>query len=144
MKKDLFNSATIKKMLKTPRARWMRDPLDVIPLWLADTDFGTPPEIKQALHDAVDKENLFYNFLDRTAETAMAEKIKRVNKVEATKDDIIITPGVITGIWMALRHATNANDEVIITNPMYDPFEHLTKNIFNVKPVHWDLHVEDG
>jgi aminotransferase/cystathionine beta-lyase len=47
-------------------------------------------------------------------------------------------------MWMALRHATKTGDEVIITNPMYDPFEHLTKNIFNVKPVHWNLDMEDG
>ena len=144
MNKDLFNSATIEEMLKTPRVRWMRDPPDVIPLWLADTDFGVPPEIKQALHDAVDKENLFYNFADRSAEEAMAEKIMRVNKVDAKADDIITTPGVITGMWMALRHATKNGDEVIINNPMYDPFEHLTKNIFNIKPVHWNLYTEDG
>lgn len=144
MNEDLFNTATMTNMLKKPRVRWMRDPPDVIPLWIADTDFGVPSEIKQALHDTVDNENLFYNFDDRSAEQAMAEKIKRVNNVDATPEDIIVTPGVITGIWMALRHATNTGDNVIITNPMYDPFEHLSKNIFGVKPVHWNLDMEDG
>jgi bifunctional pyridoxal-dependent enzyme with beta-cystathionase and maltose regulon repressor activities len=141
---ELFNSATIEMMLKTPRARWTRDPPDVIPLWLADTDFGVPEEIKAAVIAAVDQENTFYNFFDRTAEEAMAEKVTRVNHVEAAAEDILVTPGVIPGMWMALKHALGPGDNAVITNPMYDPFKHMTTNICGFETVEWGLDVEDG
>jgi bifunctional pyridoxal-dependent enzyme with beta-cystathionase and maltose regulon repressor activities len=141
---DLFNSATIENMANKPRARWTRDPPGVIPLWLADTDFGVPEEIKAAVIAAVENENTFYNFYDKTAEEAMAAKVTRLNNVEATAEDILVTPGVMPGMWMALKHACTPGDNAVITNPMYDPFKHMTTNICGFETVEWGLDVEEG
>ncbi|HUS79216.1 MAG TPA: pyridoxal phosphate-dependent aminotransferase [Patescibacteria group bacterium] len=142
MYQDIFNSATIEGMVAAPGSKWHRDPPDVIPLWLAEPDFPVAMEIKKALLNAVQDEDLFYNG-DIPARTAMSEKINRVNGLNTTIEDIMITQGVTPGMWVALRHATNEGDDVVVTNPMYGPFFNAV-NVTNCKQLHWNLSYEEG
>jgi aspartate/methionine/tyrosine aminotransferase len=128
---------TIKSKLETPGAKWHRDPPDVIPLWLADPDFPLVTPIKDALMNAVEVENVYYNS-DLQTRTAMAEKLNRVNGLQVTAENVIISPGVIAGVSLAFNHACRGGDEVIITNPMYFPFKMITEGTQN-HPVTWDL-----
>ena len=54
-----FNSATVEGMANSLNRKWQVYPKDVIPLWLASPDFRIAPEIKEALHQAVDAEDLY-------------------------------------------------------------------------------------
>ncbi|KON29680.1 hypothetical protein AC482_05880 [miscellaneous Crenarchaeota group-15 archaeon DG-45] len=139
---EIFNSATIEGMVAAPGAKWHRDPPDVIPLWLADPDFPVASEIKRALLNAVHDEDLFYNS-DRGAREAMAAKIARRNGLEATADDVMITQGVIPGMWLAIRYACGAGDEVVVNDPMYFPF-FTAVDATRTKPVYWPLEREEG
>ncbi|UCH57308.1 MAG: pyridoxal phosphate-dependent aminotransferase [Candidatus Bathyarchaeota archaeon] len=139
---DFFNLATIEGMLGAPGLKWHEYPPDVIPLWLADPDFPVAMEIKKALINAVHDEDLFYSN-DLPTREAMAEKITRRNRIEATADDILITQGVIPPMWLAVRHACKAEDEVIVTDPMYHHFLSAQK-VAGSKPVAWNLRLEEG
>jgi len=139
---DFFNSATVEGMLEAPGSKWHRDPPDVIPLWLADMDFPVAMEIKKALINAVQDEDLFYN-TDDAARAAMAEKITRRNGIEATADDLFITQGINPAMWLAVRHACRTGDEVVVTNPIYFPF-YVATEVTDTKPVEWGLDMEDG
>ncbi len=139
---EIFNSATIEGMLAAPGEKWHRDPPDIIPLYLADPDFPVASAIKRALLNAVHDEDLFYNYDDETRE-AMAAKIVRRNGLEATVDDIMITQGVIPGMWLAIRYACRAGDEVIVNDPMYFPFFEAIETT-ETKPLHWPLEMEEG
>lgn len=142
IREEFFNSATIEGMVAAPGIKWHRDPPDVIPLWLADPDFPVAPEIKRALLNAVQDEDLFYGS-DLKAREAMAAKIARRNGLEATADDIMITQGVIPGMWLAIRYACKPGDEVVVTDPMYYPFVRATE-VTTTRPVYWPLEVEEG
>jgi len=139
---ELFNSATIEGMLAAPGIKWHRDPPDVIPLWLAEADFPVAPEIKRALMNAVHDEDLFYNS-DEAACEAMAEKIVKRNGLEATAEDIMITQGVLPAMWLAVRYACKAGDEVVVNDPMYYPFVRAIE-VTDTKPVYWPLEMEEG
>jgi len=139
---DQFNSATIEGLLEAPGKKWHTYPPDVIPLWIADPDFPVAMEIKKALLNAVHDEDLFYNFDEPTME-AMAEKITRVNGLEASADDVLITQGVIPAMWLAVRHACGEGDEVIVTDPMYFHF-YTAQEVTGTKPVRWNLDMEEG
>ncbi len=139
---DQFNSATIEGMLEAPGKKWHTYPPDVIPLWIADPDFPVAMEIKKALLNAVHDEDLFYNFDEPTME-AMAEKITRVNGLEASGDDVLITQGVIPAMWLAVRHACGEGDEVIVTDPMYFHF-YTAQEVTGTVPVRWNLDMEEG
>jgi aspartate/methionine/tyrosine aminotransferase len=129
-------------MLAAPGKKWHTHPPDVIPLWIADPDFPVAMEIKKALLNAVHDEDLFYNF-DEPTQEVMAEKITRVNGLEASGDDVLITQGVIPAMWLAVRHACGQGDEVIVTDPMYFHF-YSAQEVTGTKPVRWNLDMEEG
>ncbi len=64
----------------------------VIGMWIASPDFRIAPEIKAALLEAVEAEDLYYN-MDEAAREAMAEKIGRLNGVEVGPENVRITRG---------------------------------------------------
>jgi len=141
---DIFNSASIEGMLAAPGEKWHRDPPDIIPMWLADPDFPTAPFIKKALINAVQDEDLYYGF-DTPVREKMAEKIKRVNKLDVTKENVMVTLGVNPAMWLAIKYACREGDEVVVTDPMYFPFfEAVEATTTKTKPVHWKLHEEEG
>jgi bifunctional pyridoxal-dependent enzyme with beta-cystathionase and maltose regulon repressor activities len=139
---DIFNSATVEGMREAPGKKWHQDSPEVIPLWLADPDFPVAPSIKKGLLNAIHDEDLFYN-TDTNAREAMAEKIKRRNGLEVEFQNIIITQGVNPGMWLVLRHACREGDQVVVTNPMYDPFFVATE-VTNTVPLYWKLDMEEG
>ena len=139
---DLFNSMTPETMRSRPGLKWGRDPSPHIPLFIAAPDFPIAPQIKEALIDAVQREDLYYNTDEATRE-AMAEKVTRVNGVEATADDIMIIQGVDPGIWLAASYACKPGDEIVVTDPTYGPLMEVVPKV-GAKPVVWELEMDEG
>ena len=137
-----FNSPTVEEMVNSLSSKWQKYPKDVIPMQLASPDFSILPEIKQELHKAVDDGDLYYNS-DAKARTAMAEKINRVNNIEATPDEVMLTQGVEPTFWLMVKYACKEGDEVITPNPMYSGFLHAIQDL-NAKPIYWNLDYETG
>ncbi len=139
---EFFDSATVEGMLAAPGVKWHRYPPDVIPLWLADVDFPIAPEIKRALINAVQDEDLFYSDDTKTREL-LAEKVRRKNGLDVKAENIMITQGVLPAMWLALQYACKPGDEVIVTDPMYYPF-YTAVDVTHTKPVRWPLEMEEG
>jgi len=54
-KKDLFDFDTLLKRRGTASLKWEKyKARDIIPLWVADMDFRSPPAVIEALHQLVD------------------------------------------------------------------------------------------
>ena len=138
-----WNSATIEKMVKTKKDRWMKDPPDLIPLTVADPDFHIAPEIKNALIKAVIDENVNYTMLDKSLEEKCANKITKTNKIPAKTEDIFLTNGAAPGITIGARYACEPGDEVIVNDPMYYVIPMISE-ANGAKPVKWNLNYEDG
>ena len=138
-----FNSATLEERAKAHSDRWLREEGDVIPLTVADPDFHVAPEIKRAIIRAVLDDDFGYTIADTSLEERCAEKISRVNGVPAKAEDVLLTNGVLPGMSIAVRHACQEGDEVIVNDPMYYPFT-LLSELHKTKPVKWDLHYEEG
>jgi bifunctional pyridoxal-dependent enzyme with beta-cystathionase and maltose regulon repressor activities len=137
-----FDKPTIESRLSVRGVKWHRDDPDIIPLWLADQDYPLCPEVKQALRDAVEEEYTVYSS-DLEARECMSEKINRYNKLDVPTSQIMLTQGVIPGMWLAAKHATMPGDEIIITDPVYFPFITQTE-VAKTHAVWWQLDVEDG
>ncbi len=137
-----FDKPTIESRLSVRGTKWHRDAADVIPLWLADLDYPQNPEIKQALRDAVEEEFTVYGS-DLEARESMKAKIKRYNNIDVPVDQIMLTQGVIPGMWLASKHACRPGDEMIVTDPMYFPFFTIA-DVTQVRKVHWKLELDEG
>jgi aspartate/methionine/tyrosine aminotransferase len=139
---ELFKYPTLERMKNSLNRKWQIHPKDVIPMYLASPDFPILDEIKQVLHKAVEDGDLYYNS-DLKPRIAMAEKIKRVNRIEVKPEQVMISQGVEPILWYAVKHACRKGDEVVLPNPMYSGFLHAVNEV-NAKPVYWDLDFEEG
>jgi aspartate/methionine/tyrosine aminotransferase len=108
-------------MRNTKGTKWALHGPDVIPMWLADPDFPVAMEIKRALIEAVQDEELYY-WGGAEAREAMSKKMKTRNGIDAAPEDIMVTQGVLPAMWLAIKYACQPGDEVVVTDPMFDSF----------------------
>jgi bifunctional pyridoxal-dependent enzyme with beta-cystathionase and maltose regulon repressor activities len=121
--------------------KWSRFSADVIPMWIADTDFGVAPEIKAAVIHAVQHEDLHYSD-ERELLEMLAAKVQAVNGIPVSSAGVYLMQGVIPAMWLACRYACKPGDEVVVTNPMYFPFFRAIESL-NLKKVFWPLYAQD-
>jgi alanine-synthesizing transaminase len=106
-------------------------------------DFTVPTHVKQALCEAVEKDQNQYSPSEGLPELreAVARKEKRVNNVDITSEDVLITEGISEGIEMTLAALVEQGDEILFPGPTYPPYISYTK-FFNGTPVAYET-VED-
>lgn len=107
-------------------------------------DFHTPPHVKQALCKAVEEDNNYYSASEGLLELreAICRKEKRVNGVDISPSDILVTEGVSEGIQMLLAALVEKGDEILFPGPTYPPYISYTK-VFDGTPVAYKTIEED-
>jgi len=108
-------------------------------------DFDTPQHIKQALFDAVNGGANAYSPSEGLPELrqAICAKEKRVNGVDISVEDVIVTSGISEGIQMVMAALIDAGDEVLLPGPTYPPYISYAK-FFGGKPVTYETVEGDG
>ena len=108
-------------------------------------DFDTPPHIKQALINAVEEGANAYAPSEGVPELrqAIAQKEKRVNSVEVSPDDVIVTQGISEGIQMVMAALIDAGDEILLPGPTYPPYISYAR-FFGGKPITYETVEKDG
>ncbi|MCL6577854.1 MAG: aminotransferase class I/II-fold pyridoxal phosphate-dependent enzyme [Candidatus Bathyarchaeota archaeon] len=99
-------------------------------------DFDTPQHIKQALIKAVEEGENAYSASEGIPELreAISQKEKRVNGVDISAEDVIVTQGISEGIQMVMAALVDAGDEILLPGPTYPPYISYAK-FFGGKPV---------
>jgi alanine-synthesizing transaminase len=108
-------------------------------------DFGTPQHIKQALMKAVEEGANAYSPSEGLPELrqAITQKEKRVNGVDVSSEDVIVTSGISEGIQMVMAALIDAGDEILLPGPTYPPYISYAK-FFGGKPVTYETVEEEG
>jgi aspartate/methionine/tyrosine aminotransferase len=107
-------------------------------------DFDTPPYIRKALIKAVEEKANFYSPSEGLPELreAISQKEKRVNSVQISAEDVVVTSGISEGIQMIMAALVNPGDEILLPGPTYPPYISYTK-FFGGNPVTYET-VEDN
>jgi len=107
-------------------------------------DFDTPAHIKTALKKAVDEGANWYSPSEGLPELreAICEKEKKVNGVEISPENVVITQGISEGIQMLMAAIVEDGDEVLVPGPSYPPYISYVK-FFGGRPVSYRT-VEDN
>ena len=116
---------------------------DILPLWVADSDWHTAPEIKADLINKVDNDILGYTFADQEVETAVQNWLKKSFELQIDRDWLVFDTGVVPAINFTLKAITEAGDGVIIQPPVYRPFFTAAKNN-NCNLIKNNLIIKDG
>ena len=135
MPENPFDKPTIQSRLAVRGSKWHRDAPDIIPLWLADQDYPLCPELKDEMRQVIEEEYTAYGS-DNDAKAAISEKLKRFNKLDIPPGQVKITTGVTINFWLAIQNACRPGDEVILTDPMYGPFNSAVEAT-NTRAVRW-------
>jgi cysteine-S-conjugate beta-lyase len=95
---------------------------DIIPLWVADMDFASPPAVNEAL-----QERIAHGVFGYTAPPgALIETVQNMLQEEygwqVEPDWLIWLPGLVCGLNVACRAVGNTENEVLTCTPAYPPF----------------------
>ena len=122
----------------------------MIPMWVADMDFETLPEVKEALMKRTQHGIFGYAGVSDEYLDATIGWLKRRHHFEVEKDWIVTTPGVVTALKLAVRAYTNPKDKILIFKPVYYPFDasiklndrEIVENPLIYKDHHYDVDFE--
>ena len=103
-------------------ASWEGKPDDLIPLWVADMDFRTPPCVIEALVEKSRHGIFGYSESREDYFEVLESWFRRRFGWEIEPGWLIKTPGVVFAICMAIRALTSEGDAVLIQQPVYYPF----------------------
>ena len=102
--------------------KWqMYDP-DVLPMWVADMDFPSPPAIVEALHQNVATGDFGYAKPSNELTSVICARLERLYNWIVTPEQIIFIPSLVTGIHAACRAIGKPGDGVLMQTPVYPPF----------------------
>jgi cystathionine beta-lyase len=102
--------------------RWERYPGDVIPLWVADTDFRAPPAVLAAIAARLDHGVLGYTVQPPELREAICERMLRLYGWRIAPDWIVFLPGVVPGLHLAARHLLAPAEHALLPVPLYHHF----------------------
>lgn len=123
MPESRYDFDTVLDRRNTASEKWDRyQGRDIIPMWVADMDFRSPPAVIEALHARVEHGVFGYTH----APEELAEVIKAVFRRDygwqIETEWLVWLPGLVTGLNVACRAVGGAGDEVLTFTPVYPPF----------------------
>ena len=102
---------------------------NVLPMWVADMDFRTPPFIIKSIENQLKRAVLGYTFASEEWYSSIIQWLKNKHDWEITKDSLTFVPGIVRGQAHVLQCFTEINDKVLIMSPVYHPFFHVTTQL---------------
>ncbi|NLB25916.1 MAG: putative C-S lyase [Bacteroidales bacterium] len=95
---------------------------DILPLWVADTDFKTPDFIVNAIKKRAEHEIFGYTFKPDSYYRSIIGWMQRRHNWSIKKEWISFSPGVVAGLTCAIKAFSNPGDGVVVQPPVYSPF----------------------
>ncbi len=114
-----------------------------LPMWVADMDFQTAPQIIEALSKRVAHGVFGYSIIPDEWSKSYMSWWKRRHGLDIEKDSLIFCTGVVPAISSTVRKLTTPGENVLIMTPVYNIF---FNSIFNngVKVLESPLGYENG
>lgn len=132
---------------------------ELLPLWIADMDFQSPPPILEAVKKQAEHGIFGYSFRDSLSEELFIEWVERRYNWRVEKSWLASSPGIVTALALAVRIFTQEGEKVLIQTPVYPPFFsvvedngrelvtsplQLTSNGYEVNWDHFEQSIESG
>lgn len=95
---------------------------DLIPLWVADMDFESPPAITEAIIKRAEHAIYGYTKAPQGYYDSILNWVKKHHDWEIKQEWMSFIPGIVKGIAFVIDCFTTREDRVIIQQPVYHPF----------------------
>jgi cystathionine beta-lyase len=105
-------------------SRWERyRGRDVIPLWVADTDFRAPPAVLEAFARLIEHGVFGYTNPPEELRAAIVARMQRLYRWAIEPGWIVFLPGVVPGLHLAARHLLPPDGHALVPTPIYHHFK---------------------
>ncbi len=95
---------------------------DILPMWVADTDFIAPPAVIKALHERIDHGVFGYTITPPELNQLVVERMQTLYQWQIEPDWLVWLPGLVCGLNVACRAVGETQDQVLTATPIYPPF----------------------
>ncbi len=107
----------------TGSLKWQKyEQTDVLPMWVADMDLLSPPEVMEALQARLDHGVYGYTVPYDEVNNEFIAYMKRRHQVEVSAESLFWLPGLVQGLNLVCRAAGQEGDAVMVNTPVYPPF----------------------
>lgn len=97
--------------------------IDVLPMWVADMDFVSPPAIMETLHQQIEHGVFGYAILSDEFREEVRRWVEHRHGWKTEMDWYVFCPGVVTSLVLAIETFSEPGDKIIIQPPVYPPFK---------------------
>ncbi len=105
-----------------PSQKWHRYDASILPLWVADMDFPSPPQVIEALKARVDHGVFGYGTVPDSLKQTLCEWSSREYGWAIEPEWQLWLPGVVPALHLASLALTEPGDGVLTLTPIYPPF----------------------
>jgi cystathionine beta-lyase len=95
---------------------------DVIPMWVADMDFASPPAVLEALQSRIGHGVLGYTLPPKILNEVVVERSQALYNWAIQPEWVVWLPGLVVGLNLVCRSLGREGDEVVTFTPIYPPF----------------------
>ncbi|WMY76185.1 PatB family C-S lyase [Buttiauxella selenatireducens] len=104
-------------------SKWNKYSDDVLPMWVADMDFRSPPCIIDALHQRVEHGVFGYGARPKELIHVIVQRMANLYQWQIKPEWIVILPGIVAGLNLSVRAFTAPDESTIAPTPIYPPFK---------------------
>lgn len=116
---------------------------DILPLWVADTDFAAPPAVTAALQQRVAHSVFGYGFVPDSMRDAVVDHVRYYFDWAVEAEWLMFLPGLVCGLNLVTRACCDDGLSVLMPTPIYPPFKNAA--LFNNRPaVDIPMRLDDG
>lgn len=95
---------------------------DILPLWVADMDFASPPCVIDALHTRIDHGVFGYTEPGAALNQTIIDHLDEIYDWEVQPDWILWLPGLVSALNVVARTFCPPGQQVVSATPVYPPF----------------------
>ena len=95
---------------------------DILPMWVADSDFAVAPPIVEAMHRRVDHPVYGYGHSTAPLRELISQRMGRLYDWDVPASWVVILPGIVGALHLACRATGEAGDGAYVPGIIYPPF----------------------
>ena len=114
-----YNFDEVINRFKTDSIRWDHYDSSVIPLWVADMDFESPPCVLKAMKSRLEHGIFGYTHAPKDFKENIAYYLRKHYDWEVDPDWIVIIPSVVSALYSIGISCTKSSSHIITPQPIY-------------------------
>lgn len=107
----------------TRALKWLKyEGTDILPMWVADTEFKAPPAVIKALSERVDHGIFGYSRPSPNLTELLVKRMAELYDWHIEADWLVYMPGVVPALNLACQTFSQPDSPIITVKPIYYPF----------------------